>query len=272
MPLASASHLSFLLAALFADDAFQTHSSASEDAFKASTVGLVSAEQFKAKRLEIESAAKAAEEEKRRAAERERKRKGKEREKKLKALSFSMDEEEEAGGAAAPAAASSESKAAADSAASAAPADGSGSGEPAEKKRKLEASSAPLAGSSNKDPLADTSFLPDRAREAAESALRAQLAAEWKAEQEAIKAEQIQITYSYWDGSGHRRKIVVKKGTTIGQFLELARKDLFEHSTACKLHLSAEASHMLILQLLALSLLLAVLASFTSFAHWVPTV
>lgn len=28
------------------------------------------------------------------------------------------------------------------------------------------------------------------------------------------------MTYSYWDGSGHRYVIEVKKGTTIGKFLE----------------------------------------------------
>lgn len=27
------------------------------------------------------------------------------------------------------------------------------------------------------------------------------------------------MTYSYWDGSGHRREIVLNKGTTVGAFL-----------------------------------------------------
>jgi protein FAM50 len=36
----------------------------------------------------------------------------------------------------------------------------------------------------------------------------------------------IEITFSYWDGSGNRRSIECKKGHTIGQFLELARKQL----------------------------------------------
>ena len=31
------------------------------------------------------------------------------------------------------------------------------------------------------------------------------------------------ITYSYWDGSGHRREIKCKKGNTVGEFLELVR-------------------------------------------------
>ncbi len=36
----------------------------------------------------------------------------------------------------------------------------------------------------------------------------------------------LEITYSYWDGSGHRRTIEVPKGTTIGKFLEWVRQDL----------------------------------------------
>jgi len=42
------------------------------------------------------------------------------------------------------------------------------------------------------------------------------------------KAELIEITYSYWDGSGHRRTITVSKGTRIDQFLEKCRKELME--------------------------------------------
>ena len=34
------------------------------------------------------------------------------------------------------------------------------------------------------------------------------------------------ITYSYWDGSGHRRVITVKKGDTVGQFLSAVRQQL----------------------------------------------
>ena len=45
-------------------------------------------------------------------------------------------------------------------------------------------------------------------------------------------AEDIEITYSYWDGSGHRYSIKVKKGDTVGKFLqkclEKLRKDFPE--------------------------------------------
>jgi protein FAM50 len=71
-----------------------------------------------------------------------------------------------------------------------------------------------------------TDFLPDAEREAREAALRAQLAAEWRAEQERVRAEKIEVTYSWWDGSGHRRSIVVPKGATVGKFLEWVRQAL----------------------------------------------
>ena len=36
---------------------------------------------------------------------------------------------------------------------------------------------------------------------------REQLRQEWVATQERVKNEEITITYSYWDGSGHRRQV-----------------------------------------------------------------
>ncbi len=38
-----------------------------------------------------------------------------------------------------------------------------------------------------------------------------------------IKNEPLEITFSYWDGSGHRRKVVVKKGDSINDFLKACR-------------------------------------------------
>jgi protein FAM50 len=35
--------------------------------------------------------------------------------------------------------------------------------------------------------------------------------------------EPLDITYSYWDGSGHRRRITVRKGDTISDFLRAVR-------------------------------------------------
>jgi protein FAM50 len=77
-----------------------------------------------------------------------------------------------------------------------------------------------------KDPTIDTSFLPDKQREEDEKRQRMILEQEWMERQEAMKQETLEIVYSYWDGSGHRRTVQCRKGDTIGQFLELVRQDL----------------------------------------------
>jgi protein FAM50 len=79
-----------------------------------------------------------------------------------------------------------------------------------------------------KDPSIDTSFLPDREREEEERIERELLRKEWITRQEEIKSdyfdicififiylflflldEKINITYSFWDGSGHRKIVEV---------------------------------------------------------------
>lgn len=78
----------------------------------------------------------------------------------------------------------------------------------------------------------DTSFLPNRDREEEERVLREKLAAEWRERQQKLKEEEIEITFSYWDGSGHRKVVRMKKGNSIYQFLqaclETLRKDFNE--------------------------------------------
>lgn len=91
-----------------------------------------------------------------------------------------------------------------------------------------------------KNPAVDTSFLPDRDREEAERRQREELRQEWLKRQDEMKTEEIEITYSYWDGSGHRKSVVVslpflrwisrcslglqcKKGDDIATFLEKCR-------------------------------------------------
>ena len=49
--------------------------------------------------------------------------------------------------------------------------------------------------------------------------MREKLRLEWEQRQKLIKEEEIEITYSYWDGSGHRKNITMKKGNSIYQFL-----------------------------------------------------
>lgn len=84
----------------------------------------------------------------------------------------------------------------------------------------------------NAAPDVDTSFLPDKEREEEERLLREKLAAEWREQQRKLKEEEIEITFSYWDGSGHRRLVRMKKGNSIYQFLhaclETLRKDFNE--------------------------------------------
>mmetsp|Transcript_33311 Transcript_33311/g.96521 ORF Transcript_33311/g.96521 Transcript_33311/m.96521 type:complete len:362 (-) Transcript_33311:106-1191(-) len=74
-----------------------------------------------------------------------------------------------------------------------------------------------------KNPNVATDFLPDREREEAEQRERERLKTEWLEEQEKIKKDSLEVTYSYWDGSGHRRVITITKGTTVGKFLEAVR-------------------------------------------------
>jgi protein FAM50 len=65
-----------------------------------------------------------------------------------------------------------------------------------------------------KNPTVDTSFLPDREREQREAFEREELRRQWIKNQETIKAEDIEITYSYWDGAGHRRVVSVSLCST----------------------------------------------------------
>ncbi|GAA5862556.1 hypothetical protein JCM8547_002102 [Rhodosporidiobolus lusitaniae] len=74
-----------------------------------------------------------------------------------------------------------------------------------------------------KNPTVDTHFLPDREREEAERKERDELRKKWLKMQDDMKEESIEITYSYWDGSGHRKVVTCKKGDTIAQFLEKCR-------------------------------------------------
>ncbi len=137
---------------------------------------------------------------------------------KRKLLSFDPDDEEEEG---ADAGASrrpvSRPPAAASSAAAADDGDGGGGGGGGGAKR---------ARVMAKDPSVATAFLPDAAREEREARLREELKREWLAAQDAVRAEKVEVVFSYWDGSGHRRALTLPKGTTVGKFLERVRQEL----------------------------------------------
>ncbi|KAG8734079.1 hypothetical protein FRC11_012229 [Ceratobasidium sp. 423] len=168
-----------------------------EESLKKSTIGLVRLEDFQNKRKELEEA-KARE-----AAQtnelKDEKVKQKKRKKITKSkLSFAMDDEE-------------------------------GEGEADDKKGKEASEEPPVKRNKvNKNPAVDTSFLPDREREEQERRTREELRQEWIRKQEELKQEEIEITYSYWDGSGHRKSVMCKKGDDIATFLEKCRQQFPE--------------------------------------------
>ncbi|POM73306.1 XAP-5-like protein [Phytophthora palmivora] len=162
------------------DANFQSHEDDDESEFKRQTVGLVTAEEFRKKREDIQNRKSAPVDVPSEEQEKEPKKKKKRKTKKMGPLSFDMDGD-----------------------------DDDESVKPKRVKKNM------------KNPNVETDFLPDKEREKEEARERQRLRAEWEAEQERIK-----MTYSYWDGSGHRREITVPKKTTIGKYLELVKQQL----------------------------------------------
>ncbi|CAD7084318.1 unnamed protein product [Hermetia illucens] len=196
------------------ENKFASHYDAVEQQLKTSTIGLVTLDEMKAKQEDIvrereKKLAQKKEEkdrEKLKALEAKQAEKSKQR-RQIQSLSFNLDEDEEEG--------DEESE------------DDGGSwrtktGAPAMKKPR-------------KNPDVDTSFLPDREREERENRMREELRQEWVAQQATLKDQEITITFSYWDGSGHRRSVTMKKGNSIYQFLqkclEILRKEFNELKT-----------------------------------------
>ncbi|KAL7540707.1 hypothetical protein ACHAWF_009273, partial [Thalassiosira exigua] len=207
--------------------------SAEERTFRAKTVGLVTAEEFRKASAEAERArgrkgagifdeddggddddgggggTKGPNEAERKKAEKERKRARKkalkEKKKRMAALSFAGDEELDDGDDGAAEGRGSETN----------DESGAPSAQEGETKRSI-----------TKNPEVDTSFLPDKEREERARSERERLRREWLDRQKATKEEALEITYSYWDGTGHRRTVRCKKGDTVARFLELVRSDL----------------------------------------------
>lgn len=182
-----------------------------ESAFKKETVGLVTREQFAVKRATLRSKLEEEEREKRLRLQQEEDEELAAKRRKRRAfvgassrLSFAEDVEEESGG--------EEGLPEEDGM------EGPGAEALGQKARRV--------GKLGKDPTVQTSFLPDREREAEEQAERELLAKEWQQQQEKIKNEPLSITYSYWDGAGHRRVLQVRKGDTIGDFLRAVQQQL----------------------------------------------
>jgi len=159
-----------------------------ENDLKASTVGLVTMDQMKqhTERAILEREKQLVRKEKDKIKEakdriKEKERKKEKEKKKMKALSFADEDDEE------------DEEEVEDS--------------PPKKKR------------FGMNPDVNTKFLPDRDRDDEENRLREQLRQTWETKQKTIKEEEVEITYSYWDGSGHRKTIFVKKGNSVYQFL-----------------------------------------------------
>ncbi|XP_070557900.1 protein FAM50A-like [Ptychodera flava] len=187
---------------------FSSHYDAVEQQLKTETVGLVTLTEMKAKRDDL---VKEREKELAKAAPHvlkaaEKRKKEKQKQKYKSALSFDVDEDED---------------------------DCSDDDDDDEEKEEPVVFKKKKLG---KNPDVDTSFLPDRDREEEENKLREVLRQEWVAKQEKLKNEDVEITFSYWDGSGHRRSVQMKKGSTIQYFLqkavEMLRKDFHELKSA----------------------------------------
>ncbi|KDQ61009.1 hypothetical protein JAAARDRAFT_151964 [Jaapia argillacea MUCL 33604] len=169
-----------------------------EESLKKSTVGLVRLEDFQQRRKELEEAK--AREAARTNELKDEQKKVKKRKKSAKStLSFAVDDEDTEGDA------------------TPTPDNDDSNGQQASKRSKF-----------RKNPDVDTSFLPDRDREEEERRERERLRQEWLKRQEDLKKEEIEITYSYWDGSGHRKSVVCKKGDDVAAFLNKCRQQFPE--------------------------------------------
>ncbi|XP_022907328.1 protein FAM50 homolog [Onthophagus taurus] len=202
------------------ENKFATHYDAVEQQLKSSTIGLVTLDEMKAKQENIvkerekKLAQKQAEKERERQRQMEAKQAEKNKQKRqIQALSFNLEEDNDEEG------------------------DKNDDEEDEDEmtwKRKNVTEEVKVK-KIKKDPTVDTSFLPDREREEEENRLREELRQEWAEQQQKLKEEEIDITFSYWDGSGHRRTVRVKKGNSVYQFLqkvlELLRREFSELKT-----------------------------------------
>jgi len=167
-----------------------SHADALEEEFKKQTVGLVSAEEFRAKRQAIDELIQGSQ-------NRDKEGKRLRLQRKVNGSRLSFEDPDAMG--------DNDSDS-----------DSSGSDGDAPKKRK----------NFGKDPTVDTSFLYDAEREADMIRKKKALVSEYTKEQELVKKDKLEVTYSYWDGSGHRRSCVVEKGFTIGRFLAKSKSEL----------------------------------------------
>eukprot|EP00392_Amoebophrya_sp_AT5.2_P009780 g9808.t1 len=92
----------------------------------------------------------------------------------------------------------------------------------------------PAVLKSKKNPFVDTSFLRDAARDDLTRRRREELAVQYRNGQEKQKKKLLEVVYSYWDGSGHRRSLQIEQGASVGQFLKIARLQLLNDFAALR--------------------------------------
>ncbi|TGZ38440.1 FAM50-like protein [Temnothorax longispinosus] len=68
----------------------------------------------------------------------------------------------------------------------------------------------------------------DREREEEENKLKEELRQEWARKQNALKEEEIEITFSYWNGFGHHRSVIMKKGRPRLEWQQAIHKSMSE--------------------------------------------
>ncbi|KXJ82468.1 hypothetical protein RP20_CCG013542 [Aedes albopictus] len=202
------------------ENKFATHYDAVEQQLKTSTIGLVTLDEMKQKQEDIvrerekKLAQKKEEKDREKLKALEAKQAEKDRQRKqIQALSFDPEDDEEGD-------------------------DDEDEEQPLDikpRKWQTEECSEPRIKKIKKNPDVDTSFLPDREREEMDNKLREELRQEWAMKQATLKDQEIPITFSYWDGSGHRKCVMMKKGNSIYQFLqkclEMLRKEFSELKT-----------------------------------------
>jgi len=79
-----------------------------------------------------------------------------------------------------------------------------------------------------KDPSIDTSFLPDKGRDEFLEQEKRRLQLEWLRQQEEIKEAPMDIDYCFYDGTSHKKNMCIKKGSSIKEFLLIAKKQFPE--------------------------------------------
>lgn len=128
--------------------------------------------------------------------------KGKASKRKTHALSFGFEDEDDQGG---------------DKSEGIKEDSGNGVSEPVAKKRAV-----------MKDPTVLTAFLPDRERDAQVEKEKERLRQQWLQEQAVVQKQRLEVVYSFWDGSGHRKTLTLEKGATIEAFLGRVQRQCSE--------------------------------------------